>query len=193
MWKTVSQWYFVLFVHPQLNTALQSSFYVSLSLRNFCAGGRLLIKVPLDRLIIRNPFFQISQLKKAVLYVVQYIFQKIIFYFKVCFLIDFVDMKHTLYNFLKENETKSFIFFKEISFYKGEFVELISIIKSEIPTLPPNLPNSYINQVSRTTQINLQPLLSLLASFLKIFWHPFWVYYCQFTQVKNSHLLFLFG
>ena len=146
---------------------------VSLSLRDFCSGRRLLIKVLLDRLIIKNPFFQISQLKKAVLYVVQYIFQKIIFYFKVSFLIDFVDMKHTLYNFLKENETKSFIFFKEISFHKSEFVELISIIKSEIPTLPPNLPNSYINQVSRTIQINLQPQLSLLASFLKIFWQPF--------------------
>ena len=53
-------------------------------------------------------------------------------------------MKHTFYNFLKRMKLiYFFIFFKEISFYKSEFIQIISIIKSEIPTLPPHLPKSY--------------------------------------------------
>ena len=81
-------------------------------------------------------------------------------------------MKHTAYNFL-DNETNFFIFFKEISFYKSEFIQIISLIKSETPTLPPHLPKSYISQVSRTIQFNLHHLPSLITSFLKIFWQPF--------------------
>ena len=94
--------------------------------------------------------------------------------------------------FFKENET-NFIFFKEISFFKNEFIRIISIIKSETPTLRPNLPKSYISQVSLTIQLDLHPLPSLLASFLKIFWQPFWVCYGQFVEAKNWRLLFLFG
>ena len=54
-----------------------------------------------------------------------------------------------------------------------KFVQIISIIKSETPTLPPHLPKSYISQVSRTIQLDLHPLPSLLALFFKIFWQPF--------------------
>ena len=71
-------------------------------------------------------------------------------------------MKHTLYLF-KENKTNFLIFFKEISFYRSQFIQIISIIKSETPTQPPNLPKSYICQVSCTIQLNLHPLPSLLA------------------------------
>ena len=49
-----------------------------------------------------------------------------------------------------------------------KFVQIISIIKSETPTLPLHLPKSYISQVSRTIQLDLHSLLSLLASFPKI-------------------------
>ena len=49
-----------------------------------------------------------------------------------------------------------------------KFVQIISIIKSETPTLPPHLPKSCISQVSRTIQLDLHSLLSLLASFPKI-------------------------
>ena len=54
-----------------------------------------------------------------------------------------------------------------------KFVQIISIIKSETPTLPPHLPKSYISQVSRTIQLDLHSLLSLLASFPKISWQLF--------------------
>ena len=143
---------------------------VSLCLRDFCSSRRLLIKVLLYRLITKDLFFQISSLKKAVLYVVQCIFQKIKFYFQMCYLIDFVEMKHSFYNFLKRIKLSSSYFSKKS---RSEFVQLISIIKSETPSLPPHLPKGYISQVSRTIQLDLHPLLSLLASFLEIFWQPF--------------------
>ena len=57
--------------------------------KGFFSGRRIPIKVLLDRLIIKNPFFQISQLKKAVLHVLQCVYQKIKFYFQVCYLMDF--------------------------------------------------------------------------------------------------------
>ena len=84
----------------------------------------------------------------------------------MCYLIDFVEMKHYFYNFLKRIKLNSSYFSKK---YQSEFVQLISIIKSETPSLPPHLPKGYISQVSRTIQLDLHPLLSLLASFLKIF------------------------
>ena len=52
------------------------------------------------------------------MYVVQCIFQKIKFYFQVCYLIDFVDMKHTLYNFLKRMKLSSSYFSKKYHFIK---------------------------------------------------------------------------
>ena len=48
----------------------------------------------------------------------QCIFQKIKFYFQVCYLIDFVDMKHTLYNFLKRMKLSSSYFSKKYHFIK---------------------------------------------------------------------------
>ena len=102
----------------------------------------------------------------------QCVFQKIKFCFQVGCPIDFIDMKHTEHTDI-ENETNFFIFFKEISFYKSEFIQIISIIKSETPTLPPHLPKSNISQVSHTVQLGLHSLPSLFASFLKIFWHSF--------------------
>ena len=93
--------------------------------------------------------------------------------------------------FFKENETNFFIFFKEISFYKSEFIQIISIIKSETPNLPPHLPKSYISQVSCKIQLNLHPLPWLLASFLKSFWQPFWVYYGQLRLRIDSCYFYL--
>ena len=70
-----------------------------------------------------------------------------------------------------------------------QFAQIISIIKSKTPTLPPHLPKSYINQNSHKIQLDLHPLRSLLALFLKIFWHPFQFYYGQFVEAKNRRLL----
>ena len=44
-----------------------------------------------------------------------------------------------------------------------EFIQISSIIKLEIPKLPPDLPKSYISQVSRTIQLDVHPLVPLLA------------------------------
>ena len=85
---------------------------VSCCSTGFCSIRRLPIKVLLDGLIIKNPFFQTS-IKKAVLYVVQCVFLKIKFCFQVCYLTDFVDMKHTLYNFLKTAKLISSYFSKK--------------------------------------------------------------------------------
>ena len=46
-----------------------------------------------------------------------------------------------------------------------KFIQISSIIKLEIPKLPPDLPKSYISQVSRTIQLDVQPLVPLLALF----------------------------
>ena len=92
----------------------------------------------------------------------QCVFQKIKFCFQVGCPIDFIDMKHTEHTDI-ENETNFFIFFKEISFYKSEFIQIISIIKSEIPTLRPHLPKSYVSQASCTIQLHLHPFPSLFA------------------------------
>ena len=45
------------------------------------------------------------------------------------------------------------MFFKEISFYKSEFIQIISNIKSRTPTLPPHLPKSYVSEVSCAIQL----------------------------------------
>ena len=49
--------------------------------------------------------------------------------FQVCYLTDFADIKQKLHSF--------------------NFIRIISIIKSETPTLGPNLQKSYISEVSR--------------------------------------------
>ena len=54
----------------------------------------------------------------------QCIFQKIKFYFQVCYLIDFVDMKHTLYNFLKRMKLSSSYFSKKYHFIKVNLFNL---------------------------------------------------------------------
>ena len=46
-----------------------------------------------------------------------------------------------------------------------KFIQISAIIKLEIPKLPPDLPKSYISQVSRTIQLDVQPLVPLLALF----------------------------
>ena len=74
-----------------------------------------------------------------------------------------------------------------------KFAQIISVIKSETPTLPPHLPKSYISHVSSTVQLDSHLLLSLLASFLKVSWQLFWFYYGQLVEAKNWHLLLLFG
>ena len=86
----------------------------------------------------------------------QYVFQKIKFCFQVCHFIDSVGMKHTVYNFLKRTKVISSCF---------SIIQIIYIIKSETPTLPPHLPISYICQISCTIQLHLHHLPSLLAKF----------------------------
>ena len=53
------------------------------------------------------------------MYVVQYVFQKFKLCFQVCYLIDFVDIKHIAYNFLKRAKLIS-------SFLKTHFIKLNS-------------------------------------------------------------------
>ena len=81
----------------------------------FCSSRRLPIKVLLDRIIIKNPFFQTS-VKKAVLYVVQCVFLNIKFCFQVCYLTDFVMRTKLIssyfskkYHFIKVNSFKLFL------------------------------------------------------------------------------------
>ena len=60
-------------------------------------------------------------------------------------------MKHIvyIYNFLKTKKLISSYFSKKYPFIKVDSFKLsISIIKSEIPTLPLHLPKSYISQVN---------------------------------------------
>ena len=80
-----------------------------------------------------------------------------------------------------------------MSFYKSEFVQLIFIIKSETPTLTPHLPNSYINQVSRTIQLDLHPLLSLLASFLKFSGSHFEFVMVNYLRLRIDNCYFYLG
>ena len=84
-------------------------------------------------------------------------------------------------------------FSKKYRFIKVNLFKLFLLPNQKLLTLPPLLPNSYISQASRTIQPNLHSLLSLLASFLKVFWQPFWVYYGQFAEVKNWHSFIVFS
>ena len=65
---------------------------ISLCLRDFCSSKDYQLKFCQTDKSSKIHFFNI--IKKAVLYVVQCIFQKNKFYFQMCYLIDFVDMKH---------------------------------------------------------------------------------------------------
>ena len=105
---------------------------VSFCSRDFCSSRRLPIKVLLDRLIIKNPFFS-NVIKKAVFYVVQCIFQKIKFCFRVCYLIDFVGMKHTVYNFLKRTKLISLYFSKKYHFIKVNSFKLFLLSSQKHP------------------------------------------------------------
>ena len=105
---------------------------VSLCSTGFCFIQRLPIKVLLDGLIIKNPFFQTS-IKKPVSYVVQCVFLKIEFCFQVCYLIDFVDMKHTLYNFLKRAKLISSYFSKKHHFIKVNSLQLFLLSNQKHP------------------------------------------------------------
>ena len=67
------------------------------------------------------------------MYVVQCIFQKITFYFQVCYLIDFVDMKHTLYNFLKRIKLSSSYFSKKYHFIKVNWFNLFLLSNQKHP------------------------------------------------------------
>ena len=129
----------------------------------FCSSRRLPLKVLLERLIIKNPFFQTS-IKKVVLYVVQCVFLKIKFCFQMCYLTDFVDMKRTLYNFLKRMKLSFSYFSKKHHFIKVNLFNLFLFSNQKHP----HLRKSNISQVSCTIQLNLHPLVSLLAyRFLK--------------------------
>ena len=112
---------------------MQPSFYVSA----FARGIVVLVEdyqlKLLDRLIIKNQFFQ-----------------KISFSFQVCYLIDLLTWNILyIYNFLKTTKLISSYFSKKYHFIKVDSFKLyISIIKSETPTLSLHLPKSYISQVN---------------------------------------------
>ena len=118
-------------------SATKSSFVAiilcpSICSMGFCSTRRLPIKVLLERLIIKNPFFQTS-IKKVVLYVVQCVFLKIKFCFQMCYLTDFVDMKHTLYNFLKKMKLSFSYFSKKHHFIKVNLFNLFLFSNQKHP------------------------------------------------------------
>ena len=73
----------------------------------------------------------------------------------------------------QENETKFFIFFKEISFYKSEFVQIISITKSETTPL-----NHHTFQIAILARFPVQfnPICILCGHCLH-----------RFSKVSGSH------
>ena len=145
---------------------------VSLCSTGFCSSRRLPIKILLDRLIIKNPFFQTS-VKKAVLYVVQSVFLKIKFCFQVCYLTDFVDMKHTLYNFLKRTKLISSYFSKKYHFIKVNSFKLFLLSNQKHPLYHQTFQRAIFARF--LVQFNSICIFAVIActSFLKIFWQPF--------------------
>ena len=67
------------------------------------------------------------------MYVVQCIFQKIKFHFLVYYLIDFVDMKHSLYNFLKRMKLSSLYISKKYYFIKVNSSTLFVLSNQKYP------------------------------------------------------------
>ena len=67
------------------------------------------------------------------MYVVQCIFQKFQFYFQVCYLINFVDMKHTLYSYLKRMKLSSSYFSKKYHFIKVNLFNLFLLSNQKHP------------------------------------------------------------
>ena len=67
------------------------------------------------------------------------------------------------YNFSKTDVRMSFLCSPKRKERALKFIQIISIIKSATPNLPPDLPKSYISHVSRKIQLYLLPLPSLLA------------------------------
>ena len=67
------------------------------------------------------------------------------------YLRDFVDMRHTVYNFLKNNNFSkmgarmSFLFSPKRKERAVEFIQITSLIKLETHNLPPDLPKSYVS------------------------------------------------
>ena len=118
-------------------SATKSSLVAIILCASICSTGfyssrRVPIKVLLERLIIKNPFFQTS-IKKAVLYVVQCVFLKIKFCFQMCYSTDFADMKHTLYNFLKRTKLSFLYFSKKYHFMKVNSFNLFLLSNQKRP------------------------------------------------------------
>ena len=105
---------------------------VSLCLRDFCSSRRPLIKVLSDRLIIKNSFSNII-IKRSCFVCRQSISLKIKFYFQVCYLIYFADMKHTLYNFLKRMKLSFSYFSKKYHFIKVNLFKLLLLLNQKHP------------------------------------------------------------
>ena len=64
-------------------------------------------------------------------------FSKNKFCFQVCYLIDFVDMKHTVYNFLKRTKLISSYFFFKYHFIKGNSFKLFLLSSQKHPPYHP--------------------------------------------------------
>ena len=123
---------------------------VSLCSMGFCSSRRLPIKVLLDRIIIKNPFFQTS-VKKAVLYVVQCVFLNIKFCFQLCYLTDFV----------MRTKLISSYFSKKYHFINVNSFKLFLLSNQKHPLYHQTFQR--FCQVSCTIQLDLYPLPSLLA------------------------------
>ena len=154
---------------------------VSLCSTGFCSIRRLPIKVLLDRLIIKNPFFQTS-IKKALLYIVQYVFLKIKFCFQVCYLTDFVDTKHTLYD---RTKLISLYFSKKYHFIKVNSFKLFLLSNQKHPLCDHTFQRAMLAKFLTNSTRFVSFSVIACASFLKIFWELFEVYYGQFAEAKN--------
>ena len=91
----------------------------------------------------------------------QCIFLNIEFCFQVFYLTDFVDMKHTLYNFLKRTKLISSYFSKNYHFIKVNSFKLFLLSNQKHPLYHQTFQR--FCQVSCTIQLDLYPLPSLLA------------------------------
>ena len=125
------------------------------------------------------------------MYVVQCIFQKIEFYFQVCYLTDFADMKHTLYNFLKKMKLSSSYFSKK-HFIKVNSLHLFLLSNQKHPLYYHTFQIA-ISQVSRIIQLDLHSLLLLLASFLKFSGSHFESIMVNSQRLRNDTCYFYLG
>ena len=80
------------------------------------------------------------------MYVVQCVFQKIKFFIHVCYLIDFVDMKHTVYNFLKRTKLNFLLSSKKYHFIKVNSFKLFLLPSQKYPPYHPTFQRAILTK-----------------------------------------------